>query len=233
MNNLSVNEIKFISEQDGIIEREFKQKIAEFLNKKNDLVRAYLAQVRYKNNSDEFVVALCLKANNKDIQHIVDSVSDIFQNMFGHDEHLDIVVLEDQQEYLLRQVCCPFYVSEQYQMQVPDFYLISSEGYDLKDPIECYKRKKLKGMHPDGYMLCDIIPSLDASKYAVEGGKICQLVFAARHENYSLFPIAVWPAYVHIAVPLKYNSATSFELAESDIKLIAWGELYKEYSDVK
>ena len=233
MNKLSINTIKFIAEQDGEAEREFKQKISIFLNNQNSLVRAYLAQIRYKDNSNDFIVALCLKVDKKEAQYFVEEASNIFKKMFGRCEHLDILFLDEQQELLLREVCCPFYTSKQYQIKTPDFYLMSSEGYSLQDPIECYKRKKLTGKHTDGYMLCDINPSLNGSKYSLDNKKIDQLVFSSRHKNYSLFPIPTWPAYVHIAIAEKNNLTNSFDLKESDIKLIAWGELYKEYSDIK
>lgn len=233
MNKLSINTIKFISEQDGEVEREFKQKISILLKNQNNLIRAYLAQIRYENNSDDFNVALCLKIDKKESQYIVEEAGNVFKGMFGRGEHLDIIILDEQQELVLREVCCPFYTSKEYQIKTPDFYLISSEGYSLQNPIKCYKRKKLAGKHPDGYMLCDISPSLDGSKYSVDGGNISQLVFASRHENYSLFPVKTWPSYVHVAVSETRNLINSFDLKASDIKLIAWGELYKEYSDIE
>lgn len=232
MDNLSKNNWEFLSEQDGETEREFKREISSFFERQKNLVRAYLAQIKYE-SQEGFSVALFLKSSHNDTQHLLDGVGKIFKEMFGRGEHLDIIFLSEEKELILRAICCPFYTSKNYQINAPDFYLTSSEGYDLEQPVACYKRKKLNGKNSDGYMLCDIKPSLDGSKYLAEKKHIHQVVFASRHKNYSLFPILVWPAYVHVAVPLKNDSFEFFEINEQDLKLIAWGELYKQHSEIK
>ena len=121
----------------------------------------------------------------------------------------------------------PFYVSKNYLTMIPDFYLVSSEGYGLEQPVACFKRKHLRGNHPDGYLLCDIQPALIGQHYDLGSKNIKQLVLATRHQGYSLFPIIEWPAYVHVALPLS-DIAMNDYIQEADIKLIAWGELYQD-----
>jgi hypothetical protein len=110
---------------------------------------------------------------------------------------------------------------------IPDFYLISSEGYGLNDPIACFKRRRLYGKHPDGYLLCDIKPALVGQKYGIGSGSVKQLVLACRHQGYSLFSINEWPLYVHIALPLLAKFEANDDVKEVDIKLIGWGEIYQ------
>ena len=112
-------------------------------------------------------------------------------------------------------------------IKIPDFYLISSEGYNLNKPIGCFKRKRLYGKNPEGYMLCDIQPSLIGEQYGVDLEWINQLVFAGRHESYSIFLVNEWPLYVHVAVPLTNKFELDSLIGDDDIKLIAWGELYQ------
>jgi len=42
------------------------------------------------------------------------------------------------------------YISPNFQIDIPDFYLISSESYMLKEPRACFKRKRLQGVNPAG-----------------------------------------------------------------------------------
>jgi hypothetical protein len=123
-------------------------------------------------------------------------------------------------------------VSSSYQAITPDFYLISSEGYGINQPISCWKRKRLYGAHPDGYMLCDINPPLVGQHYGMGAGNVKQIVLASRHQGYSLFPIKEWPAYVHIALPNFNVFKDQAQVKESDIKLIAWGELCHSKIDI-
>lgn len=126
MNTLSPNTINYISEQDDDIEAEFKQKVSSFLNTQNKLVRAYLSRVGYKQNSSDFNVALCLKVNNDEDLNIIGNINNIFKSMFGKNEHLDIIFLDEKNEQWLRKACCPFYTSKNYlcgktwTLKVPD-----------------------------------------------------------------------------------------------------------------
>jgi hypothetical protein len=210
--------ISFICEQDGKIEREFKKNLSILLREGNKPLRAYLSQVKYGDSDDQFSVAVCymLEAGAEDL-NLVAKTSKLFQSMFGSHEHLDVVFLNDEQENCLRQVACPFYTAADFQITNPDFYLISSEGYGLNSPIACFKKMKLTGSNRDGYMLCDIQPPLIGQAYGMLSKDIFQLVFASRHQGYSLFPIKKWPAYVHVALTMKDNFNSFDIINDSDI----------------
>ena len=81
---------------------------------------------------------------------------------------------------------------------LPDFYLASSEGYDMEEPRKCYKIKKLNGIKND-YLLIKIDPPIIGQKYGLGGKDIDKVLVFTRHVGASLFPINKWPVYVHIA----------------------------------
>lgn len=222
-------DISFISEQEGETENEFKARIKSMLIKHNQPIRAYLTKVSYTKSGSDASIAICYKTNGdiKDEFVLLNTIN-IFKSMFGKHEHLDILFLNQTQENILRKIACPFYTAKNFQVSIPDFYLISSEGYQLNHPIACFKNQKLFGSHPDGYMLCDIQPDLISQNYGINSENICQVILANRHEGYSLFPISSWPAYAHVAIPLIQNIEEMDNINDSLIKLIAWGELYSE-----
>ena len=224
------NKVNFVVEQNGVSEREFKNALIPILSNHDEPVRAYLVQTTYDENNIEFNVALCFMVEDKEDVSLLSNSMKIFKSMFGAKEHLDIIFLNREQEKAIRKISCPFYTSKNYQIKIPDFYLTSSEGYGLNHPIACFKRKHLLGKHPDGYLLCDIQPALIGQSYGLDSKNIEQLVLANRHQGYSLFPIYEWPAYVHIALPL-LDMDTRDHIGETDIKLIAWGELYLKKPD--
>jgi hypothetical protein len=224
------NKIIFLGEQDGSPEQGFKNELIRMFLISGKCVRAYLGVMRYGNETNAHV-ALCLKTNGND-ENLLKNCANIFKSTFSSNEHLDILFLSDEQELVLREVCCPFYTSSAFQIQYPDFYLTSSEGYNLNNiVINCFKRKRLYGKLPDGYMLCDINPSILGQSYGLGNQDINQIVIASRHKGFSLFPISEWPCYVHVARLLNNLEATMY-LQDSDIQLIAWGELFKRKEDV-
>jgi hypothetical protein len=139
--------------------------------------------------------------------------------------------LSNEQESAIRKICCTFYITSIYQYTEPDFYLISSESHNFNPPIACFKRKKLYGDHPDGYMLCDINPEIIGQKYGLGGVDIKQIILASRHQDYSIFTINEWPLYVHIAIPTASFKENDY-ISKSNLKLIAWGEIYKSLRDI-
>lgn len=226
------NNAYFVCEQDGEVEREFKKSLLPLLREYDKPIRAYLVQVEYSKRNLEFNVALCFMSEGREDACLMHESAKIFKSMFGTKEHLDIIFLSQEQEQAIRKISCPFFVGDDYQITIPDFYLVSSEGYGLSNPIECFKRKKLYGKHTDGYLLCDIKPALIGQAYDKGSENINQLVFAARHQGYSLFPISEWPSYVHVAIPLSNKLEINEYLNEDHIKLIAWGELYQHEADI-
>ncbi len=107
----TAEKIFFLGEQDGFIEREFKNQIVSIFASIAGDIRVYLARVRYSHEGRErFNVALCIGTSWKVPQEVTRGVLSVFEGMFRKDEHLDVVILSDQQEQDLSLVCRPFLV---------------------------------------------------------------------------------------------------------------------------
>lgn len=232
METMEKHTIYFLFEQDGEVERDFKVALLPILTKYKKPIRAYLARVKYSENDDILNVALCFRTEGGLDEYILTNAVQLFKSMFGNREHLDVIFINQNQEKSLRIVCCPFFTSQDYQVISPDFFLSSSESYKLRNPIACFKRKRLFGKHPDGYLLCDIKPSLVGQHYGMGGNNIKQIILTSRHQGHTIFPITEWPVYVHVSIPL-----TDLNIKENiekiDIKSIAWAELYKNKEEAK
>jgi len=101
---------RFVAEQIGAPENEFKGEIVGLFRDRNRLLRAYLAQVEYGKKKD-FSVALCIASESGEDEKLANDIAFVFRRMFGSHEHLDILFITDSQETQLRKVCCPFFSS--------------------------------------------------------------------------------------------------------------------------
>jgi hypothetical protein len=100
------SDIHFLREQDGEPERLLKAQLVESFRHRDEVQRAYLAQISSDNQSG---VALCLRTRHGPDLNILREVGAIFARLFGRQEHLDILFLKETQESVLRNVCNPFY----------------------------------------------------------------------------------------------------------------------------
>lgn len=108
----------------------------------------------------------------------------------------------------------------------PDFFLASSEGYDMEEPRACWRIRRLATDHRDDLLLIRIAPPLIGQKYGLGGKDIYEVIIATRHQGASLFPVTEWPLYVHVA-RLKKNLPVDQSHVEGDaFESIAWAELY-------
>lgn len=104
--------IRFLAEQDGPVEREYKARIVPMFRQHNAVQAAYLAIVQYRGEA-EVSVALCILFSGREVvKSVVTEAGDIFYGMFNRNEHLDILPVSHDQWELLRAVCKPFYVHE-------------------------------------------------------------------------------------------------------------------------
>jgi hypothetical protein len=230
LDQFASGETRFIGEQVGISENEFKGSVVNLLHGWSRPLRAYLAQVEYGGKRD-FNVALCVASEAGEDENIANNIALIFRRMFGPREHLDIMFLSENQETQLRKVCCPFFSSSR--VDCPDFYLASGEGYALEEVRACYKEKRLMNGHPDGYMLCEIDPPIVGQSYGLGGQDIERIIIASRHAGYSLFAIKGWPAYVHVARLIHNIPDDKFAIAENHIESIGWAEVYESSTAAK
>jgi hypothetical protein len=100
---------KILGEQDGIPERELKRRLSMCFFQRQDVQRAYLVRVRYDGGVDE--IALCVLANPDRARDLVTNVATIFGEMFGREEHLEIMLLDQQCEAAVSEVCAPFFTA--------------------------------------------------------------------------------------------------------------------------
>lgn len=105
---IQVPKLRFLGEQDGVPERELKDRLIKFFQVDQSILRAYLARVAYSDPSP-LVVALCLRSEFGPDRVVVEKIGKIFASMFGSHEHLDIIFLDGQQEHELAKVCSPFF----------------------------------------------------------------------------------------------------------------------------
>jgi hypothetical protein len=104
---VQVRNVEFLGEQDGVPERELKQRLCQLFIKRGGVKKAYLARVQYDAKID--AVALCLDVNAGGMEEVVESVQRIFAEMFGPQEHLDILPLDLSLEAAVSKSCQPFF----------------------------------------------------------------------------------------------------------------------------
>lgn len=115
----------------------------------------------------------------------------------------------------------------------PDFFLASSEGYDMATPRRCWSIKRLATPKRNDLLLVRIDPPLIGQKYGLGGRDIDEVIVATRHQGDSLFPVKQWPAFVHVARPLIENPAERDQLDDAELESIAWAELYRSEEDAR
>lgn len=109
MEELSANEINFVGQQDGDVERGFTTRVAHLLNQSGQGEVGYLCRVHYGDPND-ISIAVCIATSGKPNSTTLDGIASIFRDMFGTHEHLDMLFVNEEQESRLRAVCKPFSV---------------------------------------------------------------------------------------------------------------------------
>lgn len=115
----------------------------------------------------------------------------------------------------------------------PDFYLASSEGYDMEEPRKCYQIKRLHGDKRDDYLLIKIDPPLIGQNYGLGSQDIDKVIIATRYKADLLFPIKNWPVDVHVARILGDDPEKLDFIDTNKLEEIGWAELYKSESEAK
>lgn len=108
----SVGRISFLHAQDGPPERELKTRLESLFATLPEVRLAYLVRVSYSPDEDgDSSVALCVLCDSLDRTRVAQAVGSVFADLFGKQEHLDIVFLDGQQIPEIEQVATPFYRS--------------------------------------------------------------------------------------------------------------------------
>lgn len=118
-------------------------------------------------------------------------------------------------------------------MSEPDFYLASSEGYDLESPRRAWRVKRLSTDGRDDLLLLKVDPPLLGQKYGLGSRDVDMVLVATRHHGSSLFPINEWPIFVHVARPLVEHPELRDYLRPNEFESIAWAELYRTERDAR
>lgn len=112
-------------------------------------------------------------------------------------------------------------------MTTPDFYLASTEGYGFRTPRRCWRIRRLSAPERNDLLLIRIDPPLIGQKYGLGNQDIDCVIIATRHKESSLFPITVWPVYIHVARLLIDLPDDKSELLATEFESIGWAELYE------
>jgi len=113
----------------------------------------------------------------------------------------------------------------------PDFYIASSEGYDMQEPREAWFIERVKTQYHDDWMWVAINPPIIGQKYGLGGKDIDTVMILPRHKGMSLFPPNEWPLCVYVVRLLVSPWALDDMVPEGSYECIAWAELYKTRDD--
>lgn len=112
-------------------------------------------------------------------------------------------------------------------MKDPDFYLASTDYYNVAMPRRVWCLKRLSGLRRDDLMLVRVDPPIMDGADDAEKRSIDIVVLATRHTGTSLFPVTRFPISVHVLHPLIDNVEARDKLKKDEVRNIAWAELYK------
>jgi hypothetical protein len=118
-------------------------------------------------------------------------------------------------------------------MSEPDFYLASSEGYDLAKPHRCWRIRRLSVGDRDDVLLVKIDPAIVGQPYGLGDRGIDRVLLLARHKGHPLHPVSEWPVFVHVARLVIENPETRDSISPDDFEVIAWAEIYKTEAEAR
>lgn len=110
------------------------------------------------------------------------------------------------------------------------YYLSSLESIRFEKVRECRLVKKLTFDTGKNCALVKLDPPVLGQPWGVPGD-LDFFIIATRHKGAELFPISEFPCFVHIARLLKDEAMQKSVIVASDLETVAWGELYRTYSD--
>jgi len=115
----------------------------------------------------------------------------------------------------------------------PDFYLASSDYYTLEKPRHVWWLNRVSTPQRNDLLLARIDPPIAYRAASSSALEIAIVLLATRHQGASLFPIAEWPVFVHVARPLITHIETRDEVRDDEFESIAWAELYGTEEDAR
>lgn len=109
MDTANSSSIRFIGEQNGQAACALKQQLIRLFEGLEEIKLAYLADADYEDGSSN--VLLCLSSSLGEDSRLVPHIGRIFRAMFGTDQHLDVLFINENEAGQVAKVCQPFYVS--------------------------------------------------------------------------------------------------------------------------
>src|SRR5580693_5148006 len=100
----------------------------------------------------------------------------------------------------------------------PDFYMSSTENYDLEEPRRCWRLHRVTTPSRDDLLLVSIDPPIIGQQFGLGDQDVYLVLVATRHKGESLFPISRWPVYVHVARPLVDDPLSRTHLEKDQFK---------------
>ncbi len=100
--------IQFVTEQDGMAERQLKSALCKLFAAIRAVERAYLVRVRYGTRISAEVALALIAAPGREKELVV-AIHKVFLPLFGVDQYLDVLFLSAVQETDVVKVCRPFF----------------------------------------------------------------------------------------------------------------------------
>jgi hypothetical protein len=113
-----------------------------------------------------------------------------------------------------------------------EFYMASSEGYDMDSPRKCTAVNRLTSEGRDDLLLVHIDPPLIGQKFGLGGRDVNHVIVATRHQGECLFRPKRWPVSVHVARLLAPYEDQDV-VRNDELESIAWAELYLTEDDAR
>jgi hypothetical protein len=108
LHQYSTPDITFLDEQDGPAERRLKEALAVLLGLGDTVTRAYLARVRYHDETSGVMLGL-LTDDERNSEKVAGQMGNTFAALFNTKADLDIVFLSGERDAEIRKACPPFY----------------------------------------------------------------------------------------------------------------------------
>jgi hypothetical protein len=112
------------------------------------------------------------------------------------------------------------------------YYLSSLESYFFEEPRECQFLKKILLESGKKAVIAKVVPPINGQNFN-RSDDINFIILTHRHQGYGLFPIQKFPCFVFITLPLVDDVLNHDKFDSSELEIIAWGELYRTFSDAE
>jgi len=115
----------------------------------------------------------------------------------------------------------------------PDFYMSSTESYDLQEPRRCWKLHRVTTPNRDDFLLVSIDPPIIGQQFGLGDQDVYLVLLATRHKGETLFPVSQWPVFVHVVRPLVDEPLSCTHLENDQFESYAWAEIYLTEKDAR